>query len=337
MSEIRVDNITDEAGTGRPSFPNGIVPIGTTAERPSSPKAGEIRFNTDENEFEGYDGNDWGVIRSDEKQATVPIRQTVLFGPVDSDGRADFIEDTNSGLEVNTEGLDSEALQITVALGFDPGPVNRTVSIDSNQIWTGLADNVVNYLGLRIASDGTITPVHTTSLDYGHTHPSSPSTGDYSFLIPAMRMFRYDGAEWVTDPVVFVGQAETDSGAVVETRSYAYQGKSYINLGSQSVTSTAFNFNHNIGFKDVFAAYYIVVKTAGVGYSVGDKIELLGHGRHSTNSRNSWAHIRSSPVHSVLAGEGAHSIPNKSGGGSNSGGVASSIDADLEAYFWRSF
>ena len=37
-----------------------LVPIGTTAERPSSPKAGEIRFNTDLSTFEGYDGSVWG-------------------------------------------------------------------------------------------------------------------------------------------------------------------------------------------------------------------------------------------------------------------------------------
>ena len=39
-----------------------LVPIGPTAERPSSPEAGEIRFNTDENEFEGYDGTEWDSI-----------------------------------------------------------------------------------------------------------------------------------------------------------------------------------------------------------------------------------------------------------------------------------
>ena len=31
MSEIRVDNITDEAGTGSPAFPNGNVGIGTSS------------------------------------------------------------------------------------------------------------------------------------------------------------------------------------------------------------------------------------------------------------------------------------------------------------------
>lgn len=39
-----------------------LVPIGTTAERPSSPQAGEIRFNTDLDTFEGYDGVAWGAI-----------------------------------------------------------------------------------------------------------------------------------------------------------------------------------------------------------------------------------------------------------------------------------
>ena len=39
-----------------------LVPIGTTAERPSSPEAGEIRFNTDLDTFEGYDGFSWGSI-----------------------------------------------------------------------------------------------------------------------------------------------------------------------------------------------------------------------------------------------------------------------------------
>ena len=275
MSEIRVDNITDEAGTGRPSFPNGIVPIGTTAERPSSPEAGEIRFNTDENEFEGYDGNDWGVIRSDEKQATVPIRQTVLFGPVDSAGRADFLEANSADLTISTTMLDVNPLKVTVALGFDPGPVNRTVSVESNQTWTSLVDNAVNYLGLRVDSDGTITPVHTTSLDYGYAHPSSPSTGDYSFLIPAMRMFRYDGAEWVTDPVVFIGQAETDSGAVVETRSYAYQGRWELIVSDLPTARGSASYATNIGAPFITQDVVGICQSSDRGYSPGERARII--------------------------------------------------------------
>jgi len=38
------------------------VPAGTEAERDGSPSAGYLRFNTDTDSFEGYDGTDWGNI-----------------------------------------------------------------------------------------------------------------------------------------------------------------------------------------------------------------------------------------------------------------------------------
>ena len=73
MSQLRVDEITDEAGTGSPSFPNGVaateftasgtgantMPAGTTAQRPSPPVAGMVRFNTDTDQQEEYNGTAW--------------------------------------------------------------------------------------------------------------------------------------------------------------------------------------------------------------------------------------------------------------------------------------
>lgn len=38
------------------------VAAGTAAERPGTPSAGMIRFNTDDTTFEGYDGSAWGQI-----------------------------------------------------------------------------------------------------------------------------------------------------------------------------------------------------------------------------------------------------------------------------------
>ena len=38
------------------------VPAGTEAQRDGSPSAGYLRFNTDTDSFEGYDGTDWGNI-----------------------------------------------------------------------------------------------------------------------------------------------------------------------------------------------------------------------------------------------------------------------------------
>ena len=38
------------------------LPDGTQAQRPSSPQTGMLRFNTDLDSFEGYDGSAWGEI-----------------------------------------------------------------------------------------------------------------------------------------------------------------------------------------------------------------------------------------------------------------------------------
>lgn len=39
-----------------------LIPKGTTAQRPVSPVAGEMRYNTDNNQFEGYANGVWGQL-----------------------------------------------------------------------------------------------------------------------------------------------------------------------------------------------------------------------------------------------------------------------------------
>ena len=39
-----------------------LVPKGTTAERPVSPANGQLRYNTDNGQFEGYQGGAWGQL-----------------------------------------------------------------------------------------------------------------------------------------------------------------------------------------------------------------------------------------------------------------------------------
>jgi hypothetical protein len=41
---------------------NVSVAVGTTVQRPASPKQGAIRFNTTNNQYEGYDGTAWGQL-----------------------------------------------------------------------------------------------------------------------------------------------------------------------------------------------------------------------------------------------------------------------------------
>lgn len=62
-------NTQDIAGT--PTFTGNVtfsstgyiaIPAGTVAERPASPAQGEMRFNTDYGQFEGYYGTEWSAI-----------------------------------------------------------------------------------------------------------------------------------------------------------------------------------------------------------------------------------------------------------------------------------
>jgi hypothetical protein len=54
-AKINLEVIT--AATG-----SEILPVGTTAQRDGSPQTGYLRFNTDTDTFEGYDGTQWGQV-----------------------------------------------------------------------------------------------------------------------------------------------------------------------------------------------------------------------------------------------------------------------------------
>ena len=55
-SELLPSELADVGGTGSITLPSG-----TTAQRPSSPVNGMIRYNTTTSSFEGY-GSAWGAI-----------------------------------------------------------------------------------------------------------------------------------------------------------------------------------------------------------------------------------------------------------------------------------
>jgi hypothetical protein len=69
MSEIRVNNLSNESSTGGPTI-TGITtfsgtnffvpPVGNTAQRPQDPQKGALRFNTDTKHLEYYRGDDIG-------------------------------------------------------------------------------------------------------------------------------------------------------------------------------------------------------------------------------------------------------------------------------------
>jgi hypothetical protein len=75
-----------------------LVPKGTTAQRPTSPNNGHLRYNTTDNQFEAYQNSEWRELRFKEPNQDPGITQQNLgngdatetvFGPLAS-GDADY-------------------------------------------------------------------------------------------------------------------------------------------------------------------------------------------------------------------------------------------------------
>ena len=60
------------------------IPVGTTLQRPASPQAGMIRYNTLNNNYEGYDGTYWRVLNG-----LYDVAQTTYIIPESSPGAND--------------------------------------------------------------------------------------------------------------------------------------------------------------------------------------------------------------------------------------------------------
>lgn len=70
-----------------------LVPIGTTAQRPTSPVNGHLRYNTTDARFEIYENNKWDGLKVAAPSTAAPVTQQnlgsgdaveTIFGPLDS-------------------------------------------------------------------------------------------------------------------------------------------------------------------------------------------------------------------------------------------------------------
>ena len=57
-----------------------VVPSGTTAERPSTPANAQLRYNTDNNEFEVYENGAWKNLRYQEPNPIGIVQQNLGVG-----------------------------------------------------------------------------------------------------------------------------------------------------------------------------------------------------------------------------------------------------------------
>jgi len=186
---------------------------------------------------------------------SVPVRQTVMSGPVDTNGFSAFGGSTGSAT-VTASGT----LLVTAANGFDvTGQVNR-IGLISNPAWSSLSTNGTMYLYLDIAADGTCTPgAGTLAPTYRNGGADVTTNGQFTFNIGEMVGKVGNGSAAVQTYRVYVGQVTVASNVVSAINWYALNGRyRSATIAALTAAATTTSFTHNLGISmDVKLAVYM--------------------------------------------------------------------------------
>ena len=190
------------------------IPTGTTAERPGSPSAGMMRYNTDDSVFEGYNGTNWialtGVYDLD--------RDTYITAELTPGANDDTIRFYAGGVlvaNVNPTRFDVTSLlvddiQITgntlTTTGVDQDLIlnaqgNGSIRIEDFKFEGNAITNIISapivfkttgtgYIDVS-DSGGFVLPVGTTA-----NRPVTPITGMIRYNTADQRVELYDGIQW---------------------------------------------------------------------------------------------------------------------------------------------
>lgn len=201
---------------------------------------------------------------------SVPVRQTVLVGPVDSSGFSAFGGSTGS-----TTVTASGTLIATAANGSS----NRTGSI-TNPSWTGLSTNGTMYLYLDVNADGTCTTGSATlapTYQWGGTY--STTSGQFTFNIQEMTGKVGNGSTAAQTYRVFVGEVTVSGGVTTVITWYALMGRYDSGFtATLPAAATKTSKNHNIGASEILSTLIIECTTGEAGYSIGDRVLAGIHG-----------------------------------------------------------
>lgn len=264
-----------------------------------------------------YDGADMIVREMPTAEPAIaayaaPVRQTVLSGPVDSNGLPNFGGSTGS-----TTVTMSGTLVATAANGAaSTGAVDLAGSI-VNASWTGLSTNGTMYLYLTVNTDGTCTTGSTTlapTYQQGGTY--STTSGKSTFNIQEMTMKVGNGSSADQAYRVFVGEV-TVSGAVVTAITwYALMGR-YIGAWTATLPAagSAVSASHNIGVSDIESKFVAECTTTDSGYAVGDRITPSQHGAGGANTPT-YAWTTATSTGTVCVTSNGWRVNNKSSGAS---------------------
>jgi len=198
----------------------------------------------------------------------VPVRQTVLGGPLDGSGLPNFGGATGS----NTVTM-SGTLTVTAANGFGSTGAVDVVGQGTNLGWGSLSTNGTMYLYVDIAANGALT-VGRGSLAPGYQWGGTYSTtnGQFTFNIQAMIGQVGNGATAEQANRVYVGEVTVAGGVVTAITWYALMGRYESAEQAIPALGGTINLAHNIGVMPRENRCALVCASAEYGYSIGDEV-----------------------------------------------------------------
>lgn len=267
----------------------------------------------------------------------VSTRQTVLSGPVDTNGFPTFLPATSVNLNLTSQNVSTgvNALVATAAGGANAsGSINAVGQSTANLTWTGCTASNTNYLPVSIAAGAltALTPVILAPIyQWGGT--PAVTANQYTYNIQQGIMYLGNGATASAVNHVIVGEAVAGASTITSTVAYAYQGRYEAAwVATLPGISTQVSSNHNIGTSEVASCIEAQVTTAENGYSVGDT--LLGLSSFDASVLLAIYPTVTTKVVSWAVGGGGFRVQNKT-----TGGVSSLTNANYKyrTRCWRSW
>jgi hypothetical protein len=216
-------------------------------------------------------------------QPRTGVRQTAQAGPANAAGAPSYMPASAGALALATTGLDTTSLIVSAAMGHDlRGPLDRIGLANANLSWSGLANNTTVFGGVTVNTNGTVTEF-STALAPLYTFANAPSTaaGQYTFVIPLMKMFLGNGTTANEVAAVFLWEAITAAGVVSSVTPYAYNGV-FEETGASAIAINP-SVAHNLGVATgVLCQFALVCASAEAGYAQGEAVVNIG----TTSSAN---------------------------------------------------
>ena len=206
-------------------------------------------------------------------------RQCFNYGPVGSDGIANFFPATLPSLVMTTQNVSASfPLIASNANGSDIyGDANVVGLSTANLVFPAATINraaaTPNYAYVTVVA-GALVTAYTLLPPVWSTGAAPSVTNDqFTFRIPEMRMYRGNGSSAVPWAAVFLGEVATDATQIISTVAYAYNGR-YDSGWTATLNNTGFTKPCNLGAEPALyeTRYVIQCTTIDLAYAVGDTL-----------------------------------------------------------------